>query len=232
VSGADAASKAAILAGLAFGTWIAPAAVHREGIEDLHRADIGFARELGYVIKLLAIAEQGPAGVSTRVHPAMIPLDHPLATIGGATNGVFVEGAAVGRLLFSGPGAGAGPTATAVLGDVIDAARQAATGERHPPLLRVEPGEVIDFGTVPTKWYLRVEVADRPGVLAQIAGAFGDHDVSIKSVRQEGRGDRATLLLVTHEAPEARQRGAAEALRGLEVVAEVAAVVRVESDER
>jgi homoserine dehydrogenase len=161
----------------------------------------------------------------------MIPARHPLASIGGATNAVYVEGPRVGRLLFAGPGAGGGPTATAVLGDVIAAARDLAAGGRVSPGVRVTPGEATDFGETPTKWYVRLEVADRPGVLAAIAAAFGDEGVSIKSVRQEGRGDRATVLIVTHRAPEARQRAAVDAIGHLEVVAEVGAYLRVESDE-
>jgi homoserine dehydrogenase len=232
VGGDDAASKAAILAGLAFGIWVPAADVYREGIEEMASTDIGFAAELGYVIKPLAVAEQTPAGVGVRVHPAMIPAEHPLASIRGATNAVFVTGEGVGELLFAGPGAGGGPTATAVLGDVIAAARALATGTGSAAGgIRVRPGGVADFGETPTKWYVRLEVADRPGVLAAIAGAFGDEGVSIKSVRQEGRGDRATVLIVTHRAPEGRQRAAVEAVRRLEVVAEVGAYIRVESDE-
>ncbi len=230
VSGADAVSKAAILAGLAFGTWIDVDAVYREGIEGLRRADIGFAAELGFVIKPLVVAERTPGGVSVRAHPAMIPAGHPLASIRGATNAIFIEGSAVGQLLFAGPGAGGDPTATAVLGDVIDAARELLSGARASPRIRVRPAGVVDFGTIPTRWYVRLEVADRTGVLAAIAAAFGDHGVSIKSVRQEGRGDRATVLIVTHRAPEAQQRSAVDAVRALDVVAEVGAVFRVESD--
>ena len=231
VSGADAAAKAAILAGLAFGTWVAPERVFCEGIEGITTADLDAAAGLGYVIKLLAVAEEAAAGVSARVHPAMIPLDHPLASVRGATNAIFIEGPAVGELLFSGPGAGGEPTATAVLGDVIDAAREILSGSPATPRIRFAPGEAIDFGELGTKWFLRLEVHDQPGVLAQIASAFGDAGVSIKSVWQEGRGDSATLLLVTHEAREADQQAASAALADLEVVAEVASVIRVESED-
>jgi homoserine dehydrogenase len=231
VSGADAASKAAILASLAFGIWTAPGSVYREGIADFQVADLRFAAHLGYVVKLLAIAERTSAGVNARVHPAMIRADHPLASIRGATNAIYVEGPSVGELLFAGPGAGGEPTATAVLGDVVDAARELLSGAVVAPRIRFAPGNVLDFERVATKWYLRLEVVDRPGVLAQIAGVFGEHEVSIKSVWQEGRGDRAMVLLVTHEAPEERQRRALEGVRRLEVVAEIPAVVRVETDE-
>ena len=231
VSGTDAASKASILASLAFGTWVGPEHVYREGIERLSPLDLRFAADLGYAVKLLAIATRTEAGVSARVHPAMVPLEHPLASIRGATNAVFIEGPSIDELLFAGPGAGGEPTATAVLGDVIDAARELLSGSQVAPRIRFGSGEVIDIDDVVTKWYLRLEVADRPGVLAQIAATFGEAGVSIKSVWQEGRGDEATLLLVTHGAPEGRQRAATAALGDLDVVAEVAAVIRVESDE-
>jgi len=230
VSGADAASKAAILAGLAFGTWVSPDRLHTEGITDITEADFKAAEQLGFAIRLLAVAERRPDGVSVRVHPLMLPLGHPLAAIRGATNAIYVEGASVGELLFAGPGAGGEPTATAVLGDVIDAAREYLSGSQVAPAIKVEPGDVVDFGRVETQWYIRLEVVDNPGVLAQIATAFGDAGVSLLSVRQEGRGDRATLLLVTHIAPEASQQEAVKTLRALEVVESVASVIRVESE--
>jgi homoserine dehydrogenase len=231
VSGADAAAKASILASLAFGIWVDPDRVFREGIDGLHTTDIAFAAGLGYTIKLLAVAERIEDGVSARVHPALIRHDHPLAAIRGATNAIFIEGPSVDELLFAGPGAGGEPTATAVLGDVIDAAREIMAGSQVAPRIRFAPGDVRDFKEIGTKWYVRLDVADRPGVLAQIASTFGDADVSIKSVWQEGRGDQATLLLITHEAPEGRQRVAVDALRSLDVVERVAGVIRVESDE-
>ena len=231
VGGGDAAAKAAILASLAFGTWVGGDRVYREGIDGLDATDFRFAHRLGYVVKLLAIAEKFPAGVSTRVHPALIRTDHPLASIRGATNAVFVSGPSIGELLFAGPGAGGAPTATAVLGDVIDAARELLAEAQVAPRIRFAPGEILDFAAVETKWYLRLKVLDRPGVLASIAAVFGEAGVSIKSVWQEGTGDLADLLMVTHAAPEGRQRAAVEGLRGLEVVREVAAVIRVESEE-
>lgn len=231
VSGVDAAAKAAILAGLAFGTWVAPDRLHTEGITNITDADFKAAKQLGFVIRLLAVAERRPDGVSVRVHPLMLPADHPLGAIRGATNAIYIEGADVGELLFAGPGAGGEPTATAVLGDVIDAAREYLSGSQVAPAIKVAPGDVVDFGRVETQWYIRLEVADSPGVLAQIATAFGDEGVSILSVRQEGRGDRATLLLVTHTAPEAAQQAAVDTLRSLDVVDAVASVIRVESEE-
>jgi len=231
VSGADAASKASILGSLAFGTWVGPENVYREGIEDFDVVDLRHATDLGYAVKLLAIAERSEGGVSARVHPALVPVGHPLASIRGATNAIFIEGPSVGELLFSGPGAGAEPTATAVLGDVIDAARELLSGSQVAPRIRFAPGSVVNFAEVPTSWYLRLEVTDQPGVLAQIATVFGDAGVSIKSVWQEGRGDWATLLLITHAAAERQQRAAAATLEQLDVVREVAAAIRVESEE-
>jgi len=231
VSGADAAAKAAILASLAFGTWVGIDAVPREGIDRLQRTDIEFARFLGYEVKLLAIATRTAAGVCARVHPAMIPRAHPLASIRGATNAILISGPSVGELLFAGPGAGGEPTATAVLGDVIDAAREILAGAVVAPRIRFSPGEIADFGGVATKWYVRLEVEDQPGVLARIAAAFGEEQVSIRSVWQEGVGSGATLLIVTHHAPEARQRRAVEAVQALDVVRTVAATLRVESPE-
>jgi len=230
ISGADAASKASILASLAFATWVGPDRVYREGIAGISPTDLAFAADLGYTIRLLAIAQRVGDGVSARVHPAMVPLDHPLAAIRGATNAILIQGPAVGELLFAGPGAGGEPTATAVLGDVIDAARDLRSGSQVAPRISFGAGSVVDAAEVPTRWYLRLEVADRPGVLARIATAFADAEVSIKSVWQEGRGNEATLLLVTHEAPEKQQRAAAAALSRLDVVEEVAAAIRVEGD--
>ena len=229
VSGADAAAKAAILASLAFGTWVGIDDVPYEGIDRLESADLAWARFLGYEVKLLAIAGRGPDGVSARVHPAMIPLDHPLAAIRGATNAIFVTGPSIHELLFAGPGAGGEPTATAVLGDVIDAARVVLAGAQAAPRIKFSSAELADFGTVPTKWYLRLSVADEPGVLARIAGVFGEAGVSIKSVWQEGEGSEAMLLIVTHRAPERQQREAVDALRLVDAVREVAATIRVES---
>jgi len=231
VEGYDAAAKAAILASLAFGTWVGLDDVYREGIDAVTAADIAHAASLGYRIKLLAIAERVDGAVSVRVHPAMIPLQHPLAAIRGATNAIFIEGPSIGELLFAGPGAGGEPTATAVLGDVIDAARERLAGAQVAPRIRFSPGALVPFEDVPTKWYVRLEVEDRPGVLAKVAAAFGDANVSIKSVWQEDVGESAMLLIVTHRAPEGAQRLAAAALERLDVVRRVVTIIRVESEE-
>ncbi|HUO47068.1 MAG TPA: homoserine dehydrogenase [Acidimicrobiia bacterium] len=227
VSGADAVSKAAILAGLAFGVWVSPAQVYREGIDRLHSVDLSFARQLGYTVKLLAAADGLSDGVVVRVHPTLVPRDHPLASIRGATNAVFVEGPAIGQLLFSGPGAGGEPTATAVLGDIIDASRELLAGTQVAPRIRFNARAVANITDLATRWYIRLEVADAPGVLASIASAFGDSGVSIASVWQEGRGDDATLILITHESPESAHRTAVERLAALDVVKQVAATIRV-----
>ncbi len=231
VEGADAAAKAAILASLAFGTWVGLDQVSHTGITGITAADIAHARNLGYVIKLLGIAEVTPNGVSARVHPVLLPSDHPLSAIRGATNAIFIEGPSIDTLLFAGPGAGGEPTATAVLGDVIDAAREILAGAQVAPRIRFAPSALADFGTVPTKWYVRLEVVDEPGVLAQIAAAFGEAKVSIKSVWQEGAADEATLLIVTHSAPESDQQNALAAVRRLDCVNAVAAAIRVESED-
>lgn len=231
VSGADAAAKTAILASLAFGAWVGIDDVYHEGIEALLPADFRYAADLGYVVKLLAVAERSELGIGARVHPVMLPADHPLAPIHGATNAIFIEGPSVEQLLFAGPGAGGGPTATAVLGDVIDAARELLAGAQVAPRIRFAPGDLVAFERTDTEWYVRLEVADRPGVLAQIASVFGDAGVSIRSVWQEGRGSGATLIIVTHRAVESSQRAAVAALRELEPVRSVASVVRVESGE-
>jgi len=231
VGGGDAAAKCAILASLAFGTWVAGDQVFRSGIDGLDERDIAFALDLGYTAKLLAVAEDTPLGISVRVHPALVPVDHPLAAVRGATNAVFVSGPSIGELLFTGPGAGGEATATAVLGDVIVCAREILAGTEVRPRIRFAPGRVVDFSEAQTKWYLRLVVVDRPGVLADVAAVFGSHDVSLKSVWQEGGGESATLLLITHDAREGDLQASAEALRSLDVVSDVAAVVRVQSDE-
>ena len=227
VTGADAAAKAAILASLAFGTWVDVADIYTEGIEELTAVDMSFAAEFGFVVKLIAVCERTDAGVNARVHPAMVPRDHPLASIRGATNAVFIEGAAIGSLLFSGPGAGGDPTATAVLGDVIDAARETLAGAQVAPRIRFSPGETVPFTDILTRWYVRLQVDDQPGVLAKIASGFGAENVSIRSVWQEGVDEGAALIVVTHRAPESSQRAALETLTAIPEVIEVASVIRV-----
>lgn len=232
VGGADAAAKAAILAGLAFGTWVGADRVYREGIDGIEARDIAYARQLGYSVKLVAVAEMlDGIGAAVRVHPALVPLDHPLAHVHGPANAVFIEGSAIGELFFMGPGAGGEPTATAVLGDVIDAARELLAGTTVVPRIRLADGAVADFADIVTKWYVRLEVVDAPGVLASVAGVFGACGVSLMSVWQEGTGADATLLLVTHDAREADHRKAVAGLAELPAVRQVAATIRVVSSE-
>ena len=231
VGGADAASKAAILASLAFGTWVPGDQVFRDGIEGIDAVDIAFADQLGYIIKLLAIGQSTPEGICVRVHATMVEKDHPLASVRGAQNAIFLEGPSIGQLMFSGPGAGGEPTATAVLGDMIDAGRELLAGTAATPKVQFQNSPVLDFSQVATSWYLRLEVDDSPGVLATVAGIFGQHGVSIGSVWQEGRGDDATLLIITHAAPESETRAALDELSSYEAVSQVAAAIRVYSDD-
>jgi homoserine dehydrogenase len=231
IEGNDAAAKCAILASIAFNARVVSGDVYREGIAGISREDIAFARRLGYVIKLLATAELADGEVAARVHPAMVPLDHPLAAVRGTFNAVFVEGPNVGQLMFYGPGAGGGPTATAVVGDLIDVARNITTGGRAVGCTCYEERRIRPMEAMESQYYLLLDVVDRPGVLAAVAGAFGEHRVSIKSVWQEGRGDDALLVLITHRANEGALRRTVHDLRAIEAVLEVRSVLRVEGEE-
>lgn len=231
VDGYDAASKAAILATLAFHTRVTAADVHREGIRQVTAADMAAARDLGCVIKLLAICERtpDPDSVSARVHPAMIPASHPLASVDGAFNAVFVEAEAAGQLMFYGQGAGGAPTASAVLGDVVAVARNRVEGGRGPRESAYASLPVRPMGSVPTRYHVSLDVADRTGVLATIAGEFARNGVSIAAVRQtDGHGGAARLTVVTHAAPEAALADTVEVLAGLDIVNGVESVLRVE----
>ncbi|MBV9379187.1 MAG: homoserine dehydrogenase [Streptosporangiaceae bacterium] len=231
VEGFDAAAKAAILAGLAFHTRVTAAGVHREGITEVTAADIASARALGRIVKLLAICERSGAGVSVRVHPAMIPRSHPLAAVGGAYNAVFVEAESAGQLMFYGAGAGGTPTASAVLGDIVAVARNRLAGTRGPELSTYAALPVLPMGDTLTRYHVSLDVDDRPGVLAAIAEAVARHDVSIRAVRQEGRGDDAQLVIVTHEARDAALAATIRELEALAVVRAVVSVMRVEGEE-
>lgn len=232
IEGFDAAAKAAILSGLAFHTRITLGDVHREGITDVSAADIRSANEMGCVVKLLAICEKrdtpdGPA-VSARVHPAMIPLSHPLASVRGAYNAVFVESESAGQLMFYGPGAGGAPTASAVLGDVVSVARNRRNDVFGPGESTHAQLEVLDIGRARTRYHVAIDVDDRPGVLSAVAQAFAAYDVSIRTVRQEGSGLDAQLVIVTHEADDAALSATVTSLRGLDMVRDVSSVMRVE----
>src|SRR4029453_11913091 len=194
VEGFDAAAKAAILASLAFHTRVRAADVYREGITDVTAADVASAREMGCVINLLCIAERSADAVSVRVHPAMIPRTHPLASVHDAFNAVFVEAAAAGQLMFYGRGAGGAPTASAVLGDIVAVARNRLSGVRAAPESAYADLRIRPMGEAITRYHISLVVADRARVLASNAGVFAKHDVSIATVRQAGRGDEATLV--------------------------------------
>jgi homoserine dehydrogenase len=237
VEGFDAAAKAAILASLAFHTRVTAADVYREGITGITSADIASAHDIGCVIKLLAICQLSPlvAGVadrrvSVRVHPAMIPRSHPLAGVGDAYNAVFVESMSAGRLMFYGPGAGGSPTASAVLGDLVTVARNRLRGAVGPGESSYAARPVSEISSVMTRYHLSLEVADRAGVLATIAHVFAEHDVSIETVRQNGRDAEAQLVIVTHHAQDASLSATVRALRKLDVVRAVTSVMRVEGD--
>ncbi len=242
VEGFDAAAKAAILASLAFHTRISARDVHREGITEVSATDIAAAKEMDCVVKLLAICERVPGdsgpGVSVRVHPAMIPRRHPLGGVREAFNAVFVEADAAGQLMFYGRGAGGDPTASAVLGDVVAVARHRVTGGRGPGESAYADLPVLPMGQAITRYHISLDVADRPGVLAQVATAFAEHDVSIETVRQAQLADvlvdgdpgrRASLVVVTHAAPDAALSATVEALAALPVVRGVISVMRVEA---
>ncbi len=235
IEGIDAAYKLAILASLAFHGRVGPDDVYREGISGLAARDFRYAGELGYAIKLLATARRTPEGVQARVHPAMLAEHQPLAKVDGVLNAVQVEGDLLGRTLFEGPGAGALPTTSAVVADLLDAARSLVLGVRERFPWRAEaPLTILPMGELRTRYYLRITVVDRPGVLAQIARVLGDSEISIASVLQKEADEAAQtaeLVIMTHEAQEASMRRALELLRGLEVVPEIGTFLRVE-DER
>ena len=260
VEGFDAAAKAAILASLAFHTRVGAKDVYREGITDVSAADIKAAAEMDCVVKLLAICERMKGegargddatggkdsggdssldgGISVRVHPAMIPRTHPLAGVRGAFNAVFVEAESAGSLMFYGQGAGGTPTASAVLGDVVAVARHRVVGGRGPGESTYKDLPILSMGQAVTRYYIRLDVADRPGVLAQVALAFAEHGVSIETVRQQplspdpaspGEG-HAGLVVVTHSASDAALSATVDALADLSTVRGVTSVMRVEGE--
>jgi homoserine dehydrogenase len=231
VEGFDAAAKAAILASLAFHTRVTASDVHREGITEVTAADIASAKVLGRIVKLLAICERTDEGVAVRVHPAMIPRTHPLATVGGAYNAVFVDAKSAGQLMFYGAGAGGTPTASAVLGDIVAVARNRLAGTRGPEVTTYAELPVLPMGDTLTRYHVSLDVADKPGVLAPVAEAFARHGVSIQAVRQTSRGTEALLVIVTHVARDADLAATISELQALPVVRAVASVMRVEGEE-
>jgi len=236
VDGHDAAAKCAILASIAFNARVVASEVFREGIAGVTTEDIDFARRLGYVVKLLAIAEMEPGEdgderIAVRVHPAMIPATHPLASVRDAYNAVFVEGPNVGELMFYGRGAGGEATATAVVGDLVSVARNLLAGARGVGCTCFHERTIRPMEEMTGQYYILLRVEDRTGVLAEIASVFGASDVSIKSVWQEGFGEDAQLVFITHRAREGPFQEAVAALRGLPAVEEVRSVLRVEAEE-
>jgi len=231
VEGFDAAAKVAIIASIAFGAQVVASDVYREGITSLTAADIESAADLGYVVKLLAVAEESGGEVAVRVHPAMVPVRHPLAAVRDSFNAVFIEGEAVGELMLYGRGAGGGPTASAVLGDLVDAAKNVVEGRKGATIgtLVARPIRAID--DIESQYYLELEVADQPGVLAAIATKFGEHRVSIRSMQQRDVGDEARLIFVTHTARESDLRATVAALENVDVVHRVGSVLRVIGNE-
>jgi len=233
IDGYDAAAKAAILAQLAFHTRVTLDDVYREGIAAVTAADMASARAMGCTVKALAIAERSSdrPGVSVRVHPAMVPRSHPLASVREAFNAVFIEAEAAGQLMFYGRGAGGSPTASAVLGDLVAVARNRVAGRRGPGESAYAKLPVLPMGETTTSYHVNLDVTDKTGVLATVASAFARHGVSIRSVRQDGRGDDASLVLVSHAAADAALAATVEDLRGLDIVRAVAGVLRVEGGE-
>jgi homoserine dehydrogenase len=228
VEGFDAGAKAAIIASIAFGARVVAGDVYHEGISHISKADIDVAHRLGYVVKLLAIAEvdEHSGEIAVRVHPTMLPVHHPLASVRESYNAVFVEGAAVGSLMFYGRGAGGLPTASAVLGDVIDAAVNLTKGT-HGTLGSFAKARIRPIDETSAEYLLGLEVVDRPGVLHAVTGVFADHGVSIRTAEQEGIGEDARLVFVTHEAKESAVQATVHGLRELDVVRHVGGLLRV-----
>ena len=237
VEGYDAAAKAAILASIAFHTRVTAADVYREGISSITSADLASAKALDCTIKLLSICERittpkGKERISARVYPALVPLSHPLATVNGAFNAVVVEAENAGRLMFYGQGAGGAPTASAVMGDLVMAARNKVHGGRGPRESKYAKLKIAPMGDIVTRYYVNMEVADKAGVLSAVAAEFAKHGVSISVVRQEGAGAGARLVVVTHVATDAALSDTVAALKELEFVTAVTSVLRLEGTEQ
>ncbi|AKK05602.1 homoserine dehydrogenase [Corynebacterium mustelae] len=232
VEGHDAASKAAILASLAFHTRVTADDVYCEGITKISAADIDVAKSAGYTIKLLAICERlvddsGNESVSARVHPTLVPRSHPLASVNKSFNAIFVEAEAAGRLMFYGNGAGGNPTASAVLGDIVGASRNKVFGGRAPGESTYANLPIADFGDVPTRYHIDMNVEDRVGVLAELTQIFAAHGISLRTVRQEEQEQSARLLVITHTAREADLSATVAALAETDAVLNVNSVIRL-----
>ena len=229
IEGFDAAAKAAILAGLAFHSRVTDNDVYREGISKITAADVKVAKAMEMVIKLLAIAELTPEGaVSVRVHPALISRTHPLASVRDSFNAVFVEAESAGQMMFYGKGAGGAPTASAILGDLVAVARHKVNGGIGPKESDYADLKIAQIGQTKTRYLIRLNVADKPGVLESVAHVFASHQVSIQTVRQTGAGDKAELIVMTHSSSESSLSATVKDLKNLPVVTDVASVLRVE----
>jgi len=229
VEGIDAMYKAMILSLICFGATPDKDNVHTEGISTITKEDFDWASRLNKTIKLVALIDNEGAGFNARVHPVLIDTKHPLAAIRGALNAVVVEGENINQLVFSGPGAGAAPTASAVIGDVLSACHQLSSKQSNWYPLRSRKNDNKNFDDVSSSWFIRLSVSDEPGVLASIAGTFSENNVSIESVIQEGRGVQAELVLVTHEAPEKDMQNSIKQISSLETVTSVTSTLRVYS---
>ena len=229
VEAIDAASKAAILAGLAFHSRVSDTDVYREGITKITATDVKVAKAMDMVIKLLAIAELTPEGeISVRVHPALISRTHPLASVRESFNAVFVEAKSAGQLMFYGKGAGGEPTASAILGDLVAVARHKVSGGIGPKESDYADLKIAKIGQTKTRYLIRLNVADKPGVLESVAHVFAAHGVSIQTVRQTGAGDKAELIVMTHSSTESALSETVKDLSKLPAVTDVASVLRVE----
>ena len=228
VEGIDAKYKAIILSMICFGATPVTDAVFTKGISDITKEDFSWAKRLGKTIKLVAVVDN-EEGFNARVTPVLLDTKHPLASIRGALNAVVVEGENINQLVFSGPGAGAEPTASAIIGDVLSACHQINSNQSNWYPLRENKYGEKNFDDVLSSWFLRLSVADEPGVLAEIAGTLGENSVSIESVIQEGRGDKAELVLITHEAPEKALETSLMQLTALSSVSKITSTLRVYS---
>jgi homoserine dehydrogenase len=230
VEGFDAAAKAAIIATIAFGVDVVAGDVYHEGIANVTSTDIDFAHRLGYVVKLLAIVERRGEAVAVRVHPTMLPMEHPLASVRDSFNAVFIEGDAIGELMLYGRGAGGPPTASATFGDLLDAARNLIDGTFRA-VGSFERAQIVPIDDLESDFYLNVDVTDRPGVLAEVAGVLGAHGVSIGSMEQIGLGERARIIFITHRASERALQATLRDLRQLDSVGQINGVLRVIGDD-
>jgi homoserine dehydrogenase len=230
IDGIDAAHKLAILAALAFGRPVAFEAVYVEGIRRVSALDIALANELGYRIKLLGIAGHTEVGIETRVHPCMVPVSAPIARVDGVFNAVVAEGDFVGRVMLEGRGAGAGPTASAVVADLIDVARGRATPVWGAAAEALSAAPSVPMSAHVGPYYIRLMVVDRPGVIADVAAALRDHGISLESMLQRGRspGEAVPVVLVTHETAESDMREAVARIAGLSTVMEEPTLIRIE----